>query len=286
LREQPILTFDTSAINRLADDPDSDALLAGAATGFYVQLSFKSVREIAATNRTERRLALLAVCQRLLKFGGCIDPAGPILEKMIVRFESDARFDWKAVDVGLPEAALRISEMEGISDDLAKRVRAEQVNHKNAFKEVFRDAKPHFQKVLATTQGEPPRDAAELVARLEETFWKTAENAYARFGRKPADGARVREFAKRCDPFRALVNAFFVAAYDLCVRSPGSSTSFRSGSGDALMSVCLPYCNQFVTNDTKSGGQLAFYEEVCSLAKIGPLTVRSYDAFRSALCVA
>lgn len=34
--EQPILTFDRSAINRLADDRDCDALLAGVASGFYV----------------------------------------------------------------------------------------------------------------------------------------------------------------------------------------------------------------------------------------------------------
>ena len=41
---RPIITFDTSAINRLADDPDCEALIDGLGVGFHPRLTFTSVR--------------------------------------------------------------------------------------------------------------------------------------------------------------------------------------------------------------------------------------------------
>jgi hypothetical protein len=282
---RPILKFDTSAINRLTDDPDSEALTAGLTSGFYVQLTFESVEEIVATTSAGRRHSLLNICNRLLPLGGCIDPASAILEKMVAHFEGSAPFSWTGVEVGLPDAAEKISRFEDFDNELAERVQEERWVNKRSFAEVYRNAKPHFGKALASASEGVPQTPAELVARLPKTLWKTAGNVYARYTSKAADEARVREFLKECDPFRALIMAFFAAAFDRCVRSRGRGGSFRSGLVDTLMAICLPYCDQFVTDDTRSGGQRAFYKEICSLANLQHVSIRSYEEIRSALCL-
>ena len=59
MEDRPIWTPDTSAINRLADDPDSDALIAGLRSGFFVRLTFTSIGEVIAIENTDRRRKLL-----------------------------------------------------------------------------------------------------------------------------------------------------------------------------------------------------------------------------------
>lgn len=284
VEERPILTFDTSAINRLADDPSLDLLMSCICVRFWFQFPFESVEEIVATSDAARRHQLLSVCNRLLSNGTCIDPAGPLLQKMVARFEGGAGFDWTKVDVGVLGIPDLISHIEGPADCLAKQVREERRQYSNAFSTVYREAKPHFGVVLTSQGTEALNTPAALVNRLQSTFWKTASNLYARHARKPFDETTIQRFVQKCDPFRALINAFFVAAFDKCARPPRSATSFRSGSGDTLMSVCLPYCDRFVTNDTKAGGQLAFYQEICSLAGLKHVTVQSYDEIRQTLC--
>ena len=285
MEEQPILTFDTSAINRLAGDPSFESLAAGISSRFWVQFSFESVKEIVANFSAARMCQLLGVCNRLLAHGGCIDSAGVMLQKMVAQSEGGARFDWAEVDVGVPGVPEMISHIGHLADCLAKQVQEEQKKNKKSFAGVYREAKPHFGGILTSQGTEAPRTPAALVSRLQSTFWKTAGNIFARYAKKPFDDATIRRFAEECDPFRALVNAFFVAAFDKCVRSPRDATSFRSSSGDTLMSVCLPYCDHFVTNDTRAGGQLAFYQEVCSLAGLKHVAVRPYDEFRESFCV-
>lgn len=282
---RPILTFDTSAINKLAKDPDSEAseaLVAGLRSGFFVRLSFTSVEEVVATTSGECRRMLLDVCRRLVSSGDCIDPTGEILRKMVAHFEGGPPFDWRTICVRLPEAEREIARLENFPDDLAKKVRAEQQISDEAFDKVYNDAKPHFARLFAPGTGRVPGSASELVARLQETFWRTARNLYARYAKNHTDETTIRRFVKQCDPFHALLVAFFAAAYDRCVRPQNVGPSFKSDSGDTLMAVCLPYCHQFVTNDA---GQLACYSEVVSLVGLG-VTVRSYEEFRSTLCLA
>ena len=53
----------------------------------------------------------------------------------------------------------------------------------------------------------------------------------------------------------------------------------KTGRNDTFMATCIPYCDEFVTNDA---GQLACYREVASIASL-PVTIRSYDQFRDRL---
>jgi hypothetical protein len=284
MQTHPIWTPDTSAINRLADDPDSDALIAGLRSGFFVRLTFTSISEVIANADTDRRRKLLDICGQLLLAGDCIDPQHEILSKMISEFEATPSFDWTKVPVDFPEAQAVIAARQDFSDDEAMQEREENEKLKAQFARVYGEAKPYFDRLLSGGADNPPRNVAELVAWFQSpggSFWNLAGNIYARVGKKSPDEALMRRFTAECDPFRALMVAFYAAQYDLSLRPERVGPSFRSGRNDTLMAICLPYCHQFVTNDK---GQLACYRAVASVAGLD-VTVRSYEEFRNGFSV-
>ena len=65
----PRIIFDTSALNGLAEDVASPALVAGISVGYHVLLSETNINEIAATTAAEKREDLLKLCQRLVREG-------------------------------------------------------------------------------------------------------------------------------------------------------------------------------------------------------------------------
>ena len=281
---RPILTFDTSGINCLTDDADSVALIVGLRAGFHVRLTFTSVSEIIATTSGERRRTLLGVCRQLLSSGDCIGPQNDLLTKLIVRFEeSPAPFDWTTVSVRLPEAEDEIARQENFTDDLSEEEREFSRVNERVFVKVYDDAKPHFDKLFAEGTERIPSSVSELVTQLQTggAFWTLAANLYSRVARKPADDSTIRRFAAECPPFYALMIALCAAQYERYVRPPMVSPSLRAGRNDTFVSVCLPYCHQFVTNDP---GQLECFKEVVSIGSLD-VTVRSYQEFRDSFFV-
>lgn len=285
VEDRPIWTPDTSVINRLADDSDSEALVAGLRSGFFVRLTFTSISEVISSEDRRRRRQLVRICRLLLSSGDCIDPQHEILSKMVAEFEARPSFDWRTVRVDFPQAQDEIARREDFDDEEATQERQENEQLKDQFARVFEDAKPHLDRLFSSGAENPPRNLAELVARFQipgGAFWPLAGNLYARVGKKSPDEALMRRFVAVCDPFRALTVALCAAQYDLCLRPERVGPSFRSGRNDTLMAICLPYCHQFVTNDK---GQLACYRAVASVADLG-VTVRYYDEFRSGFSVA
>jgi hypothetical protein len=280
MNSKPIWTPDTSGINWLADDPDSDALVAGLRSGFHVRLTFTSVSEVIANNDRERRVQLLRICRLLLSSGDCIDPQHEIIRKMVARFEESLSFNWRMIPVDFPEVQSEIAREENFSDDLAVQEREETRALDKQFLKVYEDAKPAFDRLFKNCADKTPVNVSELVARLQipgGAFWTIAGGLYSRVGKLPPDETTVRRFTEGCDPFRALMIALCAAQYDRCIRPQNVGPSLRSGRNDTFMAVCLPYCHQFVTADPR---QLACYKEVVSIAGLD-VTVKSYEEFRN-----
>jgi hypothetical protein len=143
VEHRPIWTPDTSTINRLADDFDSEALIAGLRSGFLLRLTFTSISEIISNEKGDRRRQLLCVCRRLLSSGDCIDPQHEILGKMVAEFEATPSLDWRKVKVDFPEAKVEVAGRENFSDEEARQEREENEKLKDQFARVFEDAQLH-----------------------------------------------------------------------------------------------------------------------------------------------
>ena len=84
---KPVIIFDTSGINNLADEKDFKALAAGLRTAYHTRLTGSNIEEIAATTKPEDRGKLLDRCQLLLSSGDCIDPFNWLVEKQVRAFD-------------------------------------------------------------------------------------------------------------------------------------------------------------------------------------------------------
>lgn len=276
---RPIWMPDTSTVNALADDRDREALIAGLRSGYFVRFPFTTVSEVVATTSGARRKHLLRVCRRLLlSAGDCIEPHGEIIKAMVARFEKSQPLDLTHVDPRMEEAENEILRAENFDDELATMEREEGRAHNKVFVGVYSDAKAAFDE-LATSGIKMPCDVAELVSQLQQggAFWTLARNLYERVATIPADDATIKRFYADCEPFRALMIAIFAAQFDRCIRPSTEGPSLKSGRNDTFMATCLPYCDQFVTNDA---GQFACYREVVFLAGLD-VTVRSFEEFRN-----
>ncbi len=250
MSNRPILTLDTSAINRLADDPSCEAVINGLAASFFVRLTFTSVDEVAQSSDAERRDRLLGVCKRLLASGECLLPVDELLQKLVRAFDTDtATFEWCKVDVRLDEAVEAAVRSAAISDELSKAAREEAGPMKQLFESMLRDTKPAFDSVFAANPSARPESVGELIGRLQRgsQYWKTAGSLYNSIAGQSADEGTVHKFWDRSPPFQCLMGALCAALYDRNVRLPNTPGSLRAGWADTFMAVYLPYCHQFVT---------------------------------------
>jgi hypothetical protein len=95
-----VLAFDTSTLNRLVSDSDSETSIAAILSGYEVLLPEMSVDELYATPDAEHRKRLFSVCRRLLGVGQCALPAHWMIDALVRRYHAERHtFDWKSVPV-------------------------------------------------------------------------------------------------------------------------------------------------------------------------------------------
>jgi len=70
LRIRQITMFDTSGVNRLADDPNSEALIAELGSGYFVRFPFTTVGEIIASSSGRAQETTASRVSKALASGG------------------------------------------------------------------------------------------------------------------------------------------------------------------------------------------------------------------------
>jgi len=282
------IIFDTSALDKLADDEDLKFIEAGLISGFSVGITMSSLEEIAAaTEPPARRGMLLDVCnKRLLPAGTCLQPFNWIIEALLNSHQrNQSRFDWVSLNIALPTAAQRkIFQADFCSDELAAEQKTEGHKRETDFAEVFDEARPAFDKLFKEGKTDRPKSVQELITRLQGSggaFWKWAQGLYKRGVGAELDEQTIRQFVERCPPFHALILAICVAHYERCIRDLRTSVSFRAGAVDLFSAVYLPYCAQFVTNDKR---HLNALREIVTIGDF-KTEILSYRGFRERLFV-
>lgn len=102
----PIITFDTSAHNRLVEDgPLSEAVLAGIKSGLFFRFAGLSIEELVSTSESAKRVALFTYCARLQEGPSvCLHPQNELIRLLVAEhFKNPSTFNWMTVDE-LPRA--------------------------------------------------------------------------------------------------------------------------------------------------------------------------------------
>ncbi len=281
----PIITFDTSAHNRLVDDgARSQPVMARIKAGFFFRFAGLSIEELISTPDRIKRTALFESCASLQSGAtDCLYPQNELIRLLVVEhFKNPSAFDWAAVDVRAWEYEDAIRRRFFITDEqLASDQRRELKSRQKNYKQMFSNLRPELRKVFDAHGEVPPVTLREAVSRLQDTdkslIWSMGKLLYGRGAETDASVATVKQFTEACPPFRALIYAMIMSWYDLGVRDPHVGEKFRAGGNDLFMSIYLPYCNKFVTAE-RNGEQEKCLREIVFLAGL-ETEVLSYDSF-------
>jgi hypothetical protein len=284
--EIPIVSFDTNAHNRLAEDPDSESVLA-AMRSMSFRFAGLSVEELFAAPMTRRNF-LFASCRKIQDTPSeCLLPSNLLTEQLILaHFHDPVTFNWKTVDVRWPDCDRAIRNPSLCDDErVSKEQRDFQWNRRQSDKSRFVDLRPQIQAIFGAHGEPPPTTCQEALCRLENVgnsaMWYKAQFYYDLVTTADSIEATVKEFAAACPPFLALIYAVSLPLYSNAVRDPKTGERVIAGSNDLYMSVYLPYVDMFVTDDENQQGVL---REVARFAKL-ETRILSYDDFCATLRV-
>jgi len=285
----PKVTFDTSAHNRLVDDSAlAEPVLACIASKRFFRFAGLSIEEmVSCKDSNKRRTALFTSCRQLHDGpSDCLNTPNVLLTRLILEHhKSPSTFDWLKVDVLTSENDSIISSCgRVVNDDLS----AEQWKHQKEmikqYKQGFSDLRPKQDEVFANNNEVPPQTFREAVERHPDWIISLRKGFYNRVANTIASEEQIQKFWDNCPPFRAVIYAISMSRYDLTARNRHVGEKFRAGRNDLFMSIYLPYCDQFVT-DEKEGEQGKCLREIAALAGLAT-EVLSFENFSNSLLAA
>jgi hypothetical protein len=245
------LIFDTSGINALADDRESTVIVRGLPSAYLVGVTETVIAEVAANSNEARRLELLRIIERLLKFGMCVNPFHVIIERQGKAYLADrSGYEWRRVNVRFPEAEGEVVRQEVIhlaSEETREALRKWDKD----FRAIFSNARPAFQKLFDNRSGQRPslQEVTDRMLGEGGAHRDIAINLFERGTGKRLSEAEVQDFTQRCLPFKALLIALCFSQYDRCIRDEREESLGKAGRLDMFSAVYLAYCKLFVTND-------------------------------------
>ncbi len=287
----PIVTFDTSAHNRLVKDgTKSGPIMAGIESGLWFRFAGLSVEELFAHPQRRDREALFYCCRRLQRGpSDCLLPSNLLIERLIVaHFNDTRRFNWKTVNVKWNDCERAIRNPEFLVDERVSVDQRQLQSERNKLgKREFLALRSELQAIFEK-HGEPrPADFRTAISRLENStnssVYAMAQRYYDLATKKNSDEATVKQFMDACPPFRSLIYARFIPWYNQAVRDYPAGEKLSAGSNDLFMSVYLPYCDKFVTAEI-NGQQQKCLREIAAVAGL-ETEVLSYDDFRESFLV-
>lgn len=274
------LIFDTSAINKLAEDQDRHAIIAALGLLYHIGITETAISEIIATPDKIEREALLDVVKRLLAHGNCIMPFNWIIEHHAKAYQqASAGYDWKRLNVRVAAAEEEIARQEFLHD-LSDQTRTEMKEWDRQYLNIFRDAKLAFQSLFASGQTRPSvREVTEKLMGNGGAHLEIGAGLFERATGTHPGTEQIKDFIDLCPPFRALLVALCVSQYDRCIREERQQSLGKAGRNDMFSGVYLAYCKVFVTADV---GQARAMKIVADLTGLDT-QVLMYDDFKSRL---
>jgi len=289
----PVVSFDTGAHNRLADEEaDSESIFAAIKSKFFFRLVGLSYEELMSTPDATQRLAFIEDCRKL-KMGAwdCLNPHYEVLKLLIKgHAENPASFQWLAVDVRSGELNHEIRVGDLTADDaLSAQQWKEQKEALKGYKQMWVDLRSKLDAAFLA-EGKPRPTS------FKDAFREHAPQLFPSIGKELYDGGlravasergehiqvdtdieQVKQFINVCPPFRALLCAILMSWYHYSARDEDSGERFRAGRNDLFMSLYLPYCDLFITAE-KKGEQERCLKEIASILSLRT-EILSYDEF-------
>ena len=274
----------------LKDGIRSNDIVSALGAAYFVRTASLSIEEVCATRDASRRRAIMEWVNKSRRGpGDCLLPHSEILRLLIAAYERDPlRFDWRAVNVSSVGCAQEIARGSFINDDALAEAQFQNLKHsREEFKGVWSRLRPKLTEVTRRHGGTAPIRFQEVLPTVESEgglLWSFGQGLYNRVAVGDTSESTVRNFMAMCPPFRAIAYAYLLAWFDGSLADRHKRDKYTAGRVDLFMSIYLPYCDQFISAESK-GMQERCLREIARSASVAT-DVRSYDDFCNSMMVA
>jgi len=250
-----VAIWDTSAVNKLADREDRDALIVAMKIAHQHWIPFYIFEEIAATQSSERRSPLLGVCRNLIGSTGRIlwSPV-PLIQGALGLFAEFGEVDMEVVLRSVPEFEREISLGTVFDDDLARVQWEETKQRLQSVEDFFQQMKVPYENYCRSRLDHPMRLDAFIAQCLTDGLPQRSirDLCSALLGRA-VDLHYSEKFAAAFLQINSIISDYLVAHYYRSQTTPTPSPAWPRPAGpfDLHAAAYLPVCDLFISDDRK-----------------------------------
>jgi hypothetical protein len=279
-----IYCFDTSAINRLLDDPEGEAIIEATLSVGSFRVTAYNVIEVAKTKDANRRSRLIELMRRLTDGKRPLDRPNTILLTYAEAHAARAAAVRVNTDENLEGLWIALNQPDLLDHETREEVLAWAAEWEDDFSEAVAGDREQFQSLFRKAPRERPKaTASTLRAYLskKDECRSLISDVYKRHTRKQLTdseyGVLVREPVW---PLYFLGYAY--AVHQRGIQEQNFSKKRNAGAIDLGQAVYLTLCDRFVSDDRAQYRGLRLLNV---LNRKRRTQVMRYDTFRSRLFV-
>lgn len=277
--------FDTSALNRLHDDPDREAITVGLLATNNILITALNIRETVATTETARRISLMRLQRRLARG---IRPLRAPIE--VWREVTIARLSGRdSVTLTIEENSRELWWALEQPEELTSKLQQESYEWKTSLEEQFteahRRARVELQRVFVGP--EKPESLGHLIRLFHRNPWlilPTVSAVYEAIAGAPLDEPGMLEVFSELPEWPLFMAIWAQGLYARALQEQGYGPERNAGTVDLWFGVYLAHCDFFITDDR------AQYKALRVINRIGQrrrsrAKVLLYDQLRERLII-
>jgi len=279
-----IYCFDTSAINRLLDDPEREPMIKAILSVGSFRITAYNVIEVAKTMDTNRRSRLIDLMRRLADGKRPLDRPNTILLAYADAHVARLSAAHVNTDENLEGLWIALNQPDLLDQEARDEVFAWAAGWEDDFSEVVFGDREQFQAIFQQAPYERPKTTASTLRvylSKKNQCRSLIGDVYERQTRKKLTDSGfeilVREAAW---PLYFLGYAY--AVHQRAMQKENFSAKRNAGAIDLGQAVYLTLCDRFVTNDRAQYRALRLLNVMNTKRRT---QVMSYDTFRSRLLV-
>lgn len=241
-----IYCFDTSAINKLCDDPERQAIVRGVRAAHSVYVTAVNCVEVLATTNPTRLSQLHNLLNELA--GGQYPLAFPtdVLKMLTICYaEGRNRPNKRGFHYQFSVDDYFVLDGEKKDEILKFKTRWEE-----SF-DAYIKVRPSFEKLFTSGTTERPSSLAALIRdhfREEAFLYSMMQDLYRVTGQTLPSG-KLYHFLERVPEWSVLLLSLAYATYTRSIQREGYGHRGKAGAVDLWSSVYLQHCDYFVTHD-------------------------------------
>jgi predicted nucleic acid-binding protein len=272
--------FDTSALNRLHDDPDEDAIATALLAANRVVIVGLNIIEASLTECAERRISLLRLQKRLSNGDRPLRIPPEIVRHLTKAYvQKAASADIAIDDESASQLWWVLHEPENVDDEARKEAHTWKKELEKSFSESHQEARRDIRNLFAA---EPPKRFGQLLqfyCNNPQAFLPNVSTFYEDIVGLPLNESEMRELFRVVPEWPLYLAGWAQGMYARAIQDENYSARKNPGTIDLWFAVHLAHCDALVTNDSGQYRALRVIN-VLGVRRRKRALVLSYDQFR------